>query len=86
MIESYKTTSRLTTAIGAICTIITVLGVPYLTQIFPGYGQYIPAIVALATWYTSQTTEDTRVDRAKIRAVQEYINNDNEHTMEEVKP
>ena len=72
MTESYKFKSKLATAIGAICTIITVLGTPQLTQIFPGYGQYIPAIVALATWYLSQTTENKRVEVAEKLAVSNY--------------
>ncbi len=72
MVESYKIQSKITTAIGGICTIITILGVPQLQQIFPGCGQYIPAIVALATWYTSQTTENTRVERAEQLAILNY--------------
>ena len=72
MTESYKFKSKIATAIGAICTIITVLGIPQLTQIFPGYGQYIPAIVALATWYLSQTTENKRVEVAEKLAIIKY--------------
>ena len=72
MIESYKFKSKLATAIGGICTIISVLGIQQLTEIFPGYGQYIPAIVALATWYLSQTTENKRVAVAEKLAVINY--------------
>ena len=72
MTESYKLKSKIATAIGGICTIITTLGIPQLTQIFPGYGQYIPAIVAAATWYLSQTTENTRVDRAEKIIEEKY--------------
>ena len=72
MIQSYKNKSRIATAIGGIATIITVLGVDQLNTIFPGYGQYIPAIVAVATWYTSQKTEDHRVEIAEKLAVINY--------------
>lgn len=72
MVESYKIKSKLATAIGGICTIISVLGISQLTQIFPGYGQYIPCIVALATWYLSQTTENKRVDIAEQLIHEQY--------------
>lgn len=72
MTESYKIKSKLTTAIGGICTIITVLGVDQLEAIFPHWGKFIPAIVAIATWYSSQSTEDTRVEKAQKIAVEEY--------------
>ncbi|MBR3139505.1 MAG: hypothetical protein IKF11_01375 [Methanobrevibacter sp.] len=72
MTESYKFKSKLTTAIGGICTIITALGVDQLEAIFPRYGKFIPAIVAFATWYSSQKTEDTRVEKAEIKAVENY--------------
>ena len=72
MVESYKFKSKLATAIGGIATIISVLGIDQLTQIFPGYGQYIPVIVSLATWYLSQTTENKRVEVAEELAVQNY--------------
>ena len=72
MTESYKYKSKLATAIGGICTIISVLGVQELTEIFPGYGQYIPAIVAIATWYISQTTENKRVEIAEQLIHEQY--------------
>lgn len=72
MTESYKIKSKIVTAIGGICTIITVLGVDQLEAIFPYWGKFIPAVVALATWYSSQTTENTRVKRAQKIAVEEY--------------
>ena len=72
MVESYKIQSKLATAIGGICTIISVLGIDQLTQIFPRYGQYIPCIVALATWYLSQTTENKRVDIAEQLIHEQY--------------
>lgn len=72
MTESYKIKSKIVTAIGGICTIITVLGVDQLEAIFPYWGKFIPAVVALATWYSSQTTENTRVERAQKIAVEEY--------------
>ena len=73
MTESYKYKSKLATAIGGICTIISVLGVEQLAAMFPGYGQYIPAIVALATWYISQTTENTRVEVAEQIIREQYL-------------
>ena len=74
MTESYKLKSKIATAIGGICTIITVLGVDQLNAAFPGYGQYIPVIVAIATWYLSQTTENKRVEIAEKLIHEEYQN------------
>lgn len=71
-IESYKYKSQIATAIGGICTIITTLGVEQLASIFPGYGQYIPVIVAIATWYLSQTTENKRVEIAEQLVHEQY--------------
>ena len=71
-IESYKTKSKIATAIGGIATIISVLGVEQLNSLFPGYGQFIPAIVALATWYLSQTTENKRVEVAEQLVHEQY--------------
>ena len=73
MTESYKMKSKITTAIGGICTIITTLGIPQLNAIFPGFGKYIPVIVALATWYTSQKTENTRVEKAEQMVHEQYL-------------
>lgn len=81
-IESYKYKSQIATAIGGICTIITALGVEQLASIFPGYGQYIPVIVAAATWYLSQTTENKRVEVAEQLVHEEY-QTDNETPVEE---
>lgn len=77
MTESYKIKSKMVTAIGGICTVITTLGVDQLEAIFPNYGKFIPVLVALATWYSSQTTEDTRVERAEKIAVEEYQKQEN---------
>ena len=74
MTESYKLKSKLATAIGGICTIVSALGVNQLSDAFPGYGQYIPVIVAFATWYLSQTTEDKRVQVAEKMVHEEYQN------------
>lgn len=71
-IESYKLKSKIATAIGGIATIITTLGVEQLANIFPGYGQYIPVIVAAATWYLSQTTENKRVQVAEQMVHEQY--------------
>lgn len=84
MTQSYKLKSKLTTAIGGIATIITTLGVDQLEAIFPGYGKFIPAIVALATWYTSQTTENTRVEKAKKIAVENYQKQENYTEYDEI--
>ena len=70
---SYKFKSKLTTAIGGICTILTVLGVDQLSMMFPSFGKYIPALVALATWYSSQHTENVRVDKAVDKAQKEAV-------------
>jgi len=72
MVESYRVKSKLTTAIGAICTIISVLGVSQLEALFPEYGKFIPALVALATWYSSQVTEDKRVEVAEQLVHEQY--------------
>lgn len=74
-IESYKLKSKIATAIGGIATIITILGVEQLANIFPGYGQYIPVIVAAATWYLSQTTENKRVHVAEQMVHEQYNDN-----------
>lgn len=78
MVESFKYKSMLATAIGAIATIISVLGVDQLQAMFPSFGRFIPAIVALATWYISQTTENTRVNVAQEMVHEEYANSDDE--------
>lgn len=78
MVESYKIQSKIATAIGGIATVISILGVDQLQAIFPGFGKYIPMIVALATWYVSQTTENTRVDRAEQIVREEYADSEEE--------
>lgn len=72
MVESFKYKSILATAIGAVATIISILGVDQLQAMFPTFGKYIPAIVALATWYLSQSTENTRVDIAEQLVHEQY--------------
>lgn len=84
MTESYKIKSKMVTALGGICTVITVLGVDQLEAIFPYWGKFIPAVVALATWYSSQTTEDTRVERAEKIAIEEYQKQQNHKGYDEV--
>lgn len=84
MTQSYKLKSKLTTAIGGIATIITTLGVDQLEAIFPGYGKFIPAIVAIATWYTSQITENTRVEKAEKIAVENYQKQENYTEYDEI--
>ena len=74
MVESYKFKSKLATAIGGIATIISTLGVEQLETLFPTYGRFIPAIVAFATWYVSQTTENKRVEVAEQIVHEEYDN------------
>lgn len=78
MVESYKFKSKLATAIGGIATIISVLGVDQLQALFPTFGKYIPAIVALATWYLSQSTENTRVETAEQMVHEEYAQKEDE--------
>ena len=72
MVESYKFKSQLATAIGGIATIISMLGVNQLEMIFPQFGKWIPIIVAAATWYLSQTTENKRVEIAEQLVHDEY--------------
>lgn len=78
MVESYKFKSKLATAVGGIATIISVLGVDQLQALFPTFGKYIPAIVALATWYVAQSTENTRVERAQEMVHEEYAQKEDE--------
>lgn len=74
MTETYKYKSKIATAIGAVATIITIVGQEQLQTLFPGYGQYIPVIVALASWYLSQTTENKRVIVAEQIVHEQYDN------------
>lgn len=74
MVETFKYKSKFATAIGAVATIISVLGVDQLQALFPSFGQYIPAVVALATWWISQSTENTRVEVAEQMVREEYEN------------
>ena len=72
MVESYKFKSKLATAIGGIATVITILGTGQLEAIFPQFGKYIPVVVAIATWYLSQTTENKRVEVAEQLVHEQY--------------
>lgn len=78
MVESFKYKSKMATAIGAVATIISILGVDQLQTMFPSFGQYIPIVVAAASWYLSQTTENTRVDIAEQLIREEYEDNASE--------
>ena len=84
MVESYRVKSKLATAIGGICTIISVLGVNQLEAIFPEYGKFIPAVVALATWYLSQSTENKRVEIAEQLVHEQYEDTPSEPDTETV--
>lgn len=83
MVESYKLKSKLITAIGGIATIISVLGVNQLEALFPEFGKFIPAIVALATWYTSQISENKRVNVAEQLVHEQYQDVEEESPVEE---
>lgn len=72
MVESFKYKSKLATAIGAIATVISIVGQEQLINIFPQFGQYIPILVALATWYLSQSTENKRVEVAEQIVREQY--------------
>ena len=74
MTESYKFKSKLATAIGAVCTIISIVGVNQLQAILPSFSEYIPIIFAFATWYISQTTENKRVEIAEQLIHEQYMN------------
>lgn len=76
MTESYKFKSKLATAIGAVCTIISIVGVNQLQAILPSFSEYIPIIFAFATWYISQTTENKRVEIAEKLIEEKYRDND----------
>jgi hypothetical protein len=73
MVESYKIKSKLATAIGAVATIISILGVNQLKELFPQFGTYIPIIVAIAAWYLSQSTENKRVEVAEQLVEEKYV-------------
>ena len=70
--KTYKYKSKIATAIGAVATIITIVGQEQLAAIFPGYGQYIPIIVAAASWYLAQTTENKRVEVAEQMLLEQF--------------
>lgn len=72
MVESYKFKSKLATAIGAVATIISILGVTQLRELFPQFGTYIPIVVAIAAWYLSQSTENKRVEVAEQMVEEKY--------------
>lgn len=82
MVESYKVKSKIATAVGAIATIISIVGVNQLQAILPSVAEYIPVIFALATWYLSQTTENKRVEVAE-QLVHEQYNNPTDDVLNE---
>ena len=66
MTESYKTKSRIATAIAFIAALISYLGVDGLKQIIPAeYAGAIPIIVFVAGYILAQSTEDKRVEVAE---------------------
>lgn len=76
MTESYKFKSKIATAVGAVATVISIVGQDYLISLFPSFGQYVPIVVAIATWYLSQSTENRRVEVAEQLIRENYIGAD----------
>lgn len=62
MTESYKTKSKIATAISFVAAFITYIGQDGLTQIIPAeYAHLIPLIILVAGYILTQTTENRRV-------------------------
>lgn len=73
--ESYKNKSKIATIISFIATFIVYIGKEGLSQIMPAeYTYLIPIIVWIATYIATQKTENTRVNVAEQKAVEEYEN------------
>lgn len=73
--ESYKTKSKIATAISFIASFIAYIGKDGLTQIMPSeFATIVPIIVLLAGYIVTQTTENKRVDVAEQMVHEEYNN------------
>lgn len=78
MIESYKNKSKIATAISFIALFIMYLGKDKIAELLPPEYAFIAGIiVTIASWYLSQTTENTRVDIAEQRVHELYTENNN---------
>lgn len=73
MVESYKYKSKAANAIVFIAGLITYIGKDMLAQVMPKELAYLaPVIVLIAGYITVQTTENTRVDVAEQKAIEDY--------------
>lgn len=73
MIQSYKIKSKLTNIIVTLAGLIVYIGRDELAKILPVECAYLaPVIVLIAGYFAIQGTEDTRVERAEKRAVDQY--------------
>lgn len=73
MIPSYKIKSKLTNIIAILAGLIVYIGKDELAKILPAECAYFaPIIVLIAGYFAIQRTEDTRVERAETRAVDQY--------------
>lgn len=75
MVESYKTKSKIATAISFIAAFITFIGQDGLTQIIPAeYAHLIPFIILVAGYILTQTTENRRVAVAEQLIREQSVN------------
>lgn len=75
MVESYKTKSKIATAISFIAAFITYIGQDGLTQIIPAeYAHLIPLIILVAGYILTQTTENRRVAVAEQLIREQSVN------------
>jgi len=75
MVESYKTKSKIATAISFIAAFITYIGQDGLTQIIPvEYAHLIPLIILVAGYILTQTTENRRVAVAEQLIREQSVN------------
>lgn len=77
MTESYKTKSKIATAISFVAAFITYIGQDGLSQIIPTeYAKLIPLIVLVAGYIVTQSTENKRVEVAEQLQSEKYNNVD----------
>lgn len=81
MTESYKTKSKIATAISFIAAFITYIGKDGLTQILPEELAYLaPIIVLFAGYLVTQLTENKRVIVAEELIREEYADPEEDET------
>ena len=75
MIETYKYKSKAANAIVFLAGLITYIGRDNLLQILPENYRYLaPILVLIAGYLVVQSTENTRVDIAEQRIIEQYQN------------